>query len=75
MIIRIRSVAALALLWILLRGGDHTMIMSMRDIYVGLIVNKKRTIEQIPASYRQAVLDDLEALGLDGYGNPIQEVA
>jgi hypothetical protein len=42
---------------------------SMIDLYVALIVNHRRTIEQVPISYRGAVLADLNALGLDGYGN------
>jgi len=47
--------------------GGCTMI----DLYVALIVAGRRTIDQVPARFRDAVLADLAALGLDGYGNPI----
>lgn len=44
---------------------------NMVDLYVALIINKRRTIDQVPAQFKDAVLADLNALGLDGYGNPI----
>lgn len=44
----------------------------MVDLYVALIINKRRTIGQVPAHLQEAVLADLNALGLDGYGNPLQ---
>jgi hypothetical protein len=43
----------------------------MVDLYVALIVAGRRTIDQVPERYREAVLADLTALGLDGNGNPI----
>jgi hypothetical protein len=43
----------------------------MVDMYVALIINKRRTIDQVPAQYKDAVLADLTALGVDGYGNPL----
>lgn len=43
----------------------------MIDLYVALIVAGRRTIDQVPARFRDAVLADLAALGLDGYGNPL----
>ncbi len=43
----------------------------MVDIYVTLIVLKRRTIDQVPAHLKAAVLADLNAIGLDGYGNPL----
>ena len=43
----------------------------MIDMYVALIINHRRTIEQVPIQYREAVMADLTALGLDGNGNPI----
>jgi hypothetical protein len=43
----------------------------MVDVYVTLIVYHRRTIEQVPVSLQEAVLADLNAIGLDGYGNPI----
>lgn len=30
-----------------------------------------RTIEQVPAQWRELVLADLTAIGVDGYGNPL----
>lgn len=43
----------------------------MVDLYVALIVNKRRTISQVPVQFREEVMKDLKALGLDGYGNPL----
>lgn len=50
------------------KGG----IMLMIDVYVTLIIYKRRTIDQVPESIRAAVLADLNALGFDGYGDPLQ---
>lgn len=52
----------------LLLGG-----INMVDLYVALIINKRRTIDQVPAQFKDAVLADLNALGLDGYGNPLPD--
>lgn len=49
----------------------------MIDGYVLLIANTDKTgstIERVPAKLKTPVLTKLEALGLDGYGNPIEEV-
>jgi hypothetical protein len=43
----------------------------MVAVYVALIVNHRRTIEQVPVNLREAVLAELTALGLDGNGNPL----
>ena len=43
----------------------------MVDVYITLIVNKRRTIDQVPAQLKSDVLAGLNALGLDGYGNPL----
>lgn len=43
------------------------------DMYVALIIAKRRTIEQVPAHLQEAVLADLAAIGLDGYGNPLPQ--
>ena len=53
---------------ILIGGGD---IMFMVAIFSGLIVGKRRTIEQVPAHLKEHVLADLNSLGLDGYGEPL----
>lgn len=43
----------------------------MVDLYVALIVNKRRTISQVPVQFREEVMADLKALGLDGNGDPL----
>lgn len=45
----------------------------MVTIYVALIVAGRRTIDRVPKALRDAVLADLKALGLDGYGQPLTE--
>lgn len=66
------AAAALAAACILLiKKEDHTMV----DIYVALIVAGRRTIDRVPARFKQEVLADLAALGLDGYGNPLPETS
>ena len=40
-------------------------------MYVALVIAKRRTLEQVPLSFRSAVEADLLALGLDGNGDPI----
>jgi hypothetical protein len=47
--------------------GGKTMV----DVYVALIVKKRRTIEQVPVQLRAQVLAELTALGLDGNGDPL----
>lgn len=50
---------------------------SMVDMYVALVMNQRRQISvggplpMVPEKYSVAVLADLNALGLDGYGNPL----
>jgi len=43
----------------------------MVDLYVALIINGRRTINEVPSRYQEAVKADLLALGLDEDGNPI----
>ena len=43
----------------------------MVDVYIALIVRKLRTIDQVPTQLRVKVLEGLNAIGLDGYGNPL----
>lgn len=43
----------------------------MVALYVALIINGRRTFAQVPAKFKDAVKVDLEALGLDENGNPI----
>jgi hypothetical protein len=51
----------------ILKGGKIIMV----DVYVALIVAHRRTIDQVPTKLQAAVLADLNALGLDGNGNPL----
>ena len=43
----------------------------MVALYVALIIAGRRTFNQVPAKIKAAVKDDLEALGLDENGNPV----
>lgn len=43
----------------------------MVALYVALIIAGRRTFNQVPAKFKTAVKDDLEALGLDENGNPV----
>lgn len=49
----------------------------MVDMYLALVIAGRRTcnpdnktVTQVPKRYREAVLTELEALGLDADGNP-----
>lgn len=51
---------------------------SMLDLYVGLVSRQRRTcnpenkkVKQVPSIWREAVLEDLKALGLDADGMPV----
>jgi len=55
-------------LWILFSKGGR---MFMKDLYVALIIAGRRTIDTIPERYREAVVEELAALGLDENGNII----
>ena len=43
----------------------------MVDMYYRLVKAGLRTIEKVPLQFRDAVMADLKALGLDGSGNLI----
>lgn len=43
----------------------------MVALYVALIINGRRTFNQVPAKLKDAVRADLYAMGLDENGNPI----
>ena len=52
---------------------------SMLDLYVGLVSRQRRTcnpdnkkVRQVPKIWRDAVLEDLKALGLDADGMPVK---
>lgn len=57
-------------LWILSWGGGETR-MALVDLYVCLIINGRRTFEQVPAILQPAVRAELEALGLGTDGQPL----
>lgn len=46
----------------------------MVDMYVALILAKRRTIDTIPVQWREPVLADLNAIGVDGYGDKLPAV-
>lgn len=58
--------ALFMLFFTLLKGGE-----TMVAIYVALIIYGRRTIDTVPQPLREAVLADLAALGLDGYGKAL----
>ena len=65
------AIASLFLYKILKSKGG----VSMLDLYVGLVSRQRRTcnpenkkVRQVPAIWREAVLEDLKALGLDADG-------
>ena len=51
----------------ILVGGNN-----MVALYVALIINGRRTFNQVPAKFKEAVKADLEALSLDVDGNPVE---
>ena len=48
-------------------GGEN-----MVALYVALIINGRRTFNQVPAKFKEAVKADLQALGLDENGYPVE---
>lgn len=52
---------------ILTKKGQKTMV----DLYCALIIAGKRTIETVPKRYREAVSEQLAAVGLDENGDAI----
>lgn len=68
------AVASLFLYKFLIKGG-----VNMLDLYVGLVSRQRRTcnpenkkVRQVPSIWREAVLEDLKALGLDADGMPVE---
>ena len=54
--------------------GEFNMI----DLYIALVIAGRRTcnienkeVTQVPTRYREAVIEELTAIGLDADGNPI----
>lgn len=44
----------------------------MVDMYVALIIAGRRSLPQVPSTFRSEVEQDLTALGLDGNSQPIK---
>lgn len=58
-----------SILWLIItRKGKRAMV----DLYCALIIAGKRTIDTVPTRYREAVKEQLAAVGLDENGNPAQ---
>ena len=51
----------------LLVGGNN-----MVALYVALIINGRRTFDQVPTKFKKVVKEDLAALGLNENGDPIE---
>lgn len=69
------AVASLFLYKFFARKGG----VSMLDLYVGLVSRQRRTcnpenkkVRKVPKIWRDAVLEDLKALGLDADGMPVK---
>lgn len=69
------AVASLFLYKFFVRKGGVDML----DLYVGLVSRQRRTcnpdnkkVRQVPKIWRDAVLEDLKALGLDADGMPVK---
>lgn len=72
----IRFVLASLFLYTFFKGEGGV---SMLDLYVGLVSRQRRTcnpenkkVRQVPKIWREAVLEDLKALGLDADGMPVK---
>ena len=52
----------------ILIGGNN-----MVALYVALIIAGRRTFDRVPVRFREAVKADLEAIGLDENGNPMDQ--
>ena len=46
-------------------------IKAIHGIFADLIEAGRRTIEDVPSNLKDGCLADLEAMGLDGYGQPL----
>lgn len=53
-------------------GGGETL---MVDVYIALIINGRRAFSQVPVQLQLNVKDELNALGLDTDGKPLQLTA
>ena len=71
-LLNVSAIIALFFMSIIPRKG----VKNMQDLYVGLVISHRRTcnldnkrVRQVPSMWRDAVLEDLKALGYDADGN------
>mgnify|MGYP000881105691 FL=1 len=71
-LLNVSAIIALFFMSIIPRKG----VKNMQDLYVGLVIAHRRTcnpenkrVRQVPSMWRDAVLEDLKALGYDADGN------
>lgn len=71
-LLNVSAIIALFFMSIIPRKG----VKNMQDLYVGLVIAHRRTcnpdnkrVRQVPSMWRDAVLEDLKALGYDTDGN------
>ena len=71
-LLNVSAIIALFFMSIIPRKG----VKNMQDLYVGLVIAYRRTcnpenkrVRQVPSMWRDAVLEDLKALGYDADGN------
>ena len=55
-----------------IKNKKEMIIMAIVSVYVTLIVAGRRKFAQVPKNLQPAVKADLEAMGLDENGNPIE---
>ena len=71
-LLNVSAIIALFFMSIIPRKG----VKNMQDLYMGLVIAHRRTcnpenkrVRQVPSIWRDAVLEDLKALGYDADGN------
>ena len=55
-----------------IKNKKEVIIMAIVSVYVTLIIAGRRKFAQVPKNLQPAVKADLEAMGLDENGNPIE---
>lgn len=69
-----RTLWAKLQLTVLIWKGGKAMNQIFIDMYVSLIIAKRRKGTQVPAHFKDQVIADLGAIGLDENGDPVNEV-
>lgn len=57
-----------------LKNIKKEVVMAMVTVYVTLIIAGRRTFKQVPKNLQAMVKADLEAMGLDENGHPVEVV-